>query len=486
MIIGLILNLFSTINPRQKRSSFYMKPNPHAEILPSLLEAIKGQLTPSAVPLLVRAFESKQISTTEIAELLLPDFRIGVKFTNAIKVFTAIFRQYGVRVTFAALGKAQEKTTAPISSVVREEPVPTIVPFAPPEKRKPGRPRKVNSPSSQSFAESTESDNEAVLDELESPEEVELEELFKRERLGDIFMWYMRKAGGHSILPHEELCRLVMLAKQGHVTARDKIVDHNQKLVVSIAYKYQGRGLDIMDLIQEGNLGLLPAIEKFEPLMGNQFSTYASWWIKQKIRRAIHEKVRLVRFPVGVETELWQMRRIADSLFIELGREPSDEEVLARSKALTNAAELLKLLGYSTVSFDDVLAPQNQNQGTMTRGEVMADENAVSPITALEAKEELHQSLLDIAKLVCLVKELPSSDRDKRAFFMYYGLNGEREDHTMETVGAELNGITREWVRQILGKCWTALEKIGTPLTEIELLQELVAITHLEKLAYRC
>ena len=260
--------------------------------------------------------------------------------------------------------------------------------------------------------------------------------------IGNTLQAYLREIRRAPLFTPQEEYAVATRARQGDFQARQQMIEHNLRLVVSIAKNYLGRGLPMTDLIEEGNLGLMHAIEKFEPERGFRFSTYSSWWIRQHIERAIMHQARLVRLPVHVVRELNQVlkarRRLEAAFQTQSDRHASAEEVAeAMGRPAREVADLLKLAETPT-SLDAPLDWHDGGNGSDSMLDRVVDDAAIDPM-ALTLSNEVEQ-LLD----TCL-EEL--NDREREVLAGRYGLR-DREAETLEVLAERLD-LTRERIRQI-------------------------------------
>jgi len=256
---------------------------------------------------------------------------------------------------------------------------------------------------------------------------------------------YLKEIGRVALLKAEEEVALAKAIEAGDEAARHHLTEANLRLVVSIAKKYMGRGLSLLDLIQEGNLGLLRAVEKFDYHRGYKFSTYAHWWIRQAITRALADKARTIRIPVHMIEMLNKLGRVSRRLLQELGREPTDEEI-ADEMALTpeKAREMVKL-SQAPVSLE---APIGEEKNTHL-GDFVEDKEATSPVDAAV----LSMQRIEVEEVLNTL-----TPRERRVLQLRYGLI-DAEQRTLEEVGQRF-GLTRERIRQIETK---ALRKLRHP-----------------------
>lgn len=257
---------------------------------------------------------------------------------------------------------------------------------------------------------------------------------------GNTLQSYLREIRRAPLLTADEEQQTATLARQGDFAARQRMIERNLRLVVSIAKHYIGRGLPMSDLIEEGNLGLMHATAKFEPERGFRFSTYASWWIRQSIERAIMHQARLIRLPVHVVRELNQVLKARRSLETQGARAAggdrpvSDEEVAARlGRPVREVAELLRMAEHPS-SLD---APLDR-EGTESVLETVADDQAVDPMGLTLSHEAVHLLEQGLAAL---------NEREREVLAGRYGLE-DREPETLEALADRL-GLTRERIRQI-------------------------------------
>jgi RNA polymerase primary sigma factor len=262
---------------------------------------------------------------------------------------------------------------------------------------------------------------------------------------------YLREVGQVKLLTPEEEIALARRIQKGDKKAREQMIKANLRLVVKIARDYEGIGLPLLDLISEGNIGLMKAVERFDPRKGAKLSTYSSWWIKQSIKRALANQSKTIRLPVHLVDKIAKMRRAATSLHEALGREPSDEEVAAELGISAKRVAAMRRAAIRPASLD---APVGGDEDSASYAEVVPDENASTPYEQLE-ESTVTEMLGD------LVKELPPREisilRDR------FGLDG-RKELTLEEVGQKL-GVTRERVRQLQN---IALEKLRRMINRLE------------------
>jgi RNA polymerase primary sigma factor/RNA polymerase nonessential primary-like sigma factor len=250
----------------------------------------------------------------------------------------------------------------------------------------------------------------------------------------DTLKSYLREVRRSTLLTFKQEQQLGKRVMAGDEAARQQMIEANLRLVISIGKRYMNRGFPFADIVEEGNLGLIKAVEKFNYKKGFRFSTYASWWIRQFIERAIINQGKLVRLPVHVVERLNRYLGKVEQLVHELGREPSSEEVAGRMKTSLEEVEDLKQLVRTTSSLD---SPINEGQDTFLR-DVIEDPLCLSPADTAEG-------VLRRSEMMAWLKELP--EKERTVILARFGLDGE-ESRTLEEIGREM-GLTRERVRQI-------------------------------------
>lgn len=263
---------------------------------------------------------------------------------------------------------------------------------------------------------------------------------------------YLREIGKTPLLTREQEVELAERIKKGDMSARAHMIKANLRLVVKIAQDYANYGLPLLDLISEGNIGLMKAVERFDPNKGGKLSTYAAWWIKQSIKRALANQSKTIRLPVHMVDKISKMRRLAMVLAEELGREPTDEE-LAEEIGIDRAKLAhLKAASLRPASLD---APISDDDNTEF-GEIIGDDRAQTPLELLSHKN-MHNQLDGLLGVL--------DERERRIIDARFGLNGEKPK-TLEEVGQEF-GVTRERIRQLqniaLKKLRRALQKREDP-----------------------
>jgi RNA polymerase primary sigma factor len=287
---------------------------------------------------------------------------------------------------------------------------------------------------------------------------VETEDPAKRERSaydGDTAIkLYLREIGQVKLLTPQEEIELAARIKKGDKKAREQMIKANLRLVVKIARDYEGIGLPLLDLISEGNIGLMKAVERFDPAKGGKLSTYGSWWIKQSIKRALANQSKTIRLPVHLVDKISKMRRTAMRLQEELGREPTDEELGADLGTTASRVAQMRMAAIRPASLDAPIGDEDSNNFA----EVVQDESADTPYEQLEEKTVTRM-------LQEMVKTL--DPREATILRARFGLDGGPEK-TLEEVGHKF-GVTRERVRQIqniaLKKLRKMIEKMETTKT---------------------
>lgn len=263
--------------------------------------------------------------------------------------------------------------------------------------------------------------------------------------LTDPVRMYLREIGKVSLLTATEEVELAKRMEKGDTEAKKRLIDANLRLVVSIAKKYIGRGMLFLDLIQEGNLGLIRAVEKFDYRRGFKFSTYATWWIRQAITRAIADQARTIRVPVHMVETINKMVRMSRLLVQELGREPSDEEIAKKMGIEPSRVEEIRRISQLPVSLETPIGEEEDSQ----LGDFIEDHDLPSPDEAA-AGHLLHEQIEDMLSTL--------SEREREVLHFRFGLE-DGHSYTLEEVGKKFN-VTRERIRQIEAK---ALRKLRQP-----------------------
>ncbi|MBR0403389.1 RNA polymerase sigma factor RpoD [Candidatus Saccharibacteria bacterium] len=258
---------------------------------------------------------------------------------------------------------------------------------------------------------------------------------------------YLREIGKIPLLSPEEEADLAQRILKGDKAAKDKMVESNMRLVVSIAKRYSGRGLDFLDLIQEGNTGLLRAVDKFDPSKGFKFSTYATWWIRQAITRAIADQARTIRIPVHMVETINKVLRSSRKLTQELNREPTNEEIAKEMGMDVEKIEYVMRIKQDIASLDASVGKDGDDEDSVL-GDFVEDEERISPEDSA-ANQILKEQLAEIITSL--------SDREQKIIKLRFGIGGGRP-HTLEEVGAEFS-VTRERIRQIEAKALSKLRK---------------------------
>ncbi len=293
--------------------------------------------------------------------------------------------------------------------------------------------------------EREEPDVDDLVDE-EEPDEEALNNQYLDDVSDDSVRLYLREIGKIPLLKADEELALAKKVQAGDKRAKDKMAEANMRLVVSIAKRYSGRGLDFLDLIQEGNTGLLRAVEKFDPDKGFKFSTYATWWIRQAITRAIADQARVIRIPVHMVETINKLTRIQRQLVQTLGREPSAEEIAEEMGNVTaEKVREIQKIAMEPVSLETPIGEEDDSH----LGDFIEDKEIMSP-----SEYANNQLLKDEINMV--LERL--TDREDKVLRLRFGLYDGRT-RTLEEVGKEFN-VTRERIRQIEAK---ALRKLKHP-----------------------
>ena len=281
----------------------------------------------------------------------------------------------------------------------------------------------------------------------ETEEDIDIDYLGSEVRINDSVKMYLKEIGKYDLLKAEDEPILAKKILEGDEEAKQTLINANLRLVVNIAKHYVGRGMLFLDLIQEGNLGLMKAVDKFDYTKGYKFSTYATWWIRQAITRAIADQARTIRIPVHMVETINKMTRIQRQLIQDFGREPTAEEISEAMNGELSAKRIREIqrIAMEPVSLETPIGEEDDSH----LGDFIEDKESESPVdftTRQLLKEELYSILKDL------------SDREERVIRLRYGLDDNRP-RTLEEVGREF-GVTRERIRQIEAK---AIKKLRHP-----------------------
>ena len=288
-----------------------------------------------------------------------------------------------------------------------------------------------------------------IEEELEEEEEIDMEHIDlsvpEGVRVEDPVRTYLKEIGKVPLLSSDDEIELAKKIELGDELAKEKLTEANLRLVVSIAKRYVGRGMQFLDLIQEGNLGLIKAVEKFDYRKGYKFSTYATWWIRQAITRAIADQARTIRIPVHMVETINRLVRVSRQLLQELGREPSPEEVALKVDMPVERVREIMKVSQEPVSLETPIGEEEDSH----LGDFIQDDQVAVPADAATFTM-LHEQLMEVLDTL--------TEREQKVLRLRFGLDDGRP-RTLEEVGREFN-VTRERIRQIEAK---ALRKLRHP-----------------------
>ncbi len=290
---------------------------------------------------------------------------------------------------------------------------------------------------------------EPDIDELEAVEDIKVEDIdlasMEGINIDDPVRMYLREIGRIPLLSYDEELELAKKVLSGDEAAKQKLAESNLRLVVSIAKKYVGRGMLFLDLIQEGNMGLIKAVEKFDYTKGYKFSTYATWWIRQAITRAIADQARTIRIPVHMVETINKLIRTSRHLLQQLGREPTPEEIAAEMEIPVEKVTEIQKIAQDPVSLETPIGEEDDSH----LGDFIQDDDSPAPQDAA-AYTLLREQLEEVMKTL--------TPREAKVLKLRFGLE-DGKSRTLEEVGKEFN-VTRERIRQIEAK---ALRKLRHP-----------------------
>ena len=248
------------------------------------------------------------------------------------------------------------------------------------------------------------------------------------------FQLYLRQIAHYPLLTPQQEIKLAARIKRGDAKAKNEMVRSNLRLVVKIARDYANLGLPLLDLISEGNIGLMKAVDRFDPKKGGKLSTYASWWIKQSIKRALANQSKTIRLPVHLVDKIAKMRRVSMQMTEELGREPTDDELAEEIGLASSKVSQLKSAAIRPTSLDQPIGDDDSTEF----GEIVGDEAAEDPFETLRDKN-LREEVGDLLDVL--------DDRERKILNHRFGLDGQ-QPKTLEEVGVKF-GVTRERIRQL-------------------------------------
>ncbi len=290
-----------------------------------------------------------------------------------------------------------------------------------------------------------EPDDEDILESVEEPK---IQENLSSINTDDSVRIYLQQIGKIPLLSSQEELNIAKKIQEDHCEmSKNILVNANLRLVVSIAKKYIGRGLSFLDLIQEGNMGLMKAAERFDYTKGYKFSTYATWWVQQAITRAIADKARIIRLPIHMIESLSKIRKATIDLTTELGRAPTKQEIAYRLGLSVSKLTALVKSSQSTISIE---APANQKEDSTKIGDYIVDESTITPDSRV-SQENLFE---DIRKML---SQLSPKERD--VLILRYGLDNNGTKKTLDEIGSQY-GVSRERIRQIENRAISKLKKL--------------------------
>jgi|GEM_PF-221287 len=442
-------------------------------------------LVPEAFNILSAAKSRGQISPQEIGTLIpMSISKDGVKLRETMRWITQLLGSIDVKIVIGSVHVKKPGSKSPETSYSIK-----------PEQASPPT-RKLSPVIERSIDADSELSEEGVLAlEKEEPDLTDLKDEESEEVLEEDFLPkfgyqkedadinpYYRAVKNHKFLKHEDLLELSRRwHMHGDIEARNNIVRHNLRLAMKIARHYMGRGLDYDELVQEGNCGLIIAADRFNPELGFRFTTYATWWVRQAITRAIQNLAATIRLPVHIIEARYKLLKIVRALGFELQREPMLEEIAARAGEDTDKVnKILNQLKVPVISLGE-LAYGSSSDSKKTVGDLTEELGTPTPLTAIEMKENLAIAAKNLRTLLAAVNALDVSDKAKTCFKMYYGLEGYPEGATLESISPTF-GVTRERIRQLNSKVWEKLAEHGIEFDDRKLVAEIQRVHDLEDL----